>query len=103
TYLARDSHRILERNGIPVATTGFTAELSGVVQIGGVYTLPDLRGRGYARAAVALHLAEGRQKGIRRALLFAANAAAARAYQAIGFRPNVWMAMILYRPGTSIA
>ncbi|MGL4281341.1 MAG: GNAT family N-acetyltransferase, partial [Albidovulum sp.] len=46
TYLARDSHRILERNGIPVATTGFTAELSGVVQIGGVYTLPDLRGRG---------------------------------------------------------
>lgn len=103
TYLARDSHRILERNGIPVATTGFNAELPEAVQIGGVYTPPQERGRGCARAAVALHLAEVRQKGIRRAVLFAANDAAARAYRAIGFQPNGRMTLIFFRPGTRIA
>lgn len=103
TYLARDSHRILERSGIPVATTGFNAELPEAVQIGGVYTPPALRGRGYARAAVALHLAEARQKGIRRAVLFAANDAAAKAYRAIGFQPNGRMALIFFRDSTRIA
>lgn len=103
TYLARDSHRILERNGVPVATTGFNAELPEAVQIGGVYTPPDLRGRGHARAAVALHLAEARRAGVRRAVLFAANDAAVRAYEAIGFKPNGRMTMIFYRPGTRIA
>lgn len=103
TYLARDGHRILERNGIPVATTGFNAELPEAVQIGGVYTPPQERGRGCARAAVALHLAEVRQKGIRRAVLFAANDAAARAYRAIGFQPNGRMTLIFFRPGTRIA
>lgn len=103
TYLARDSHRILERNGVPVAMTGFNADLPEAVQIGGVYTPLDLRGRGLARAAVALHLAEAQRNGVRRAVLFAANDAAARAYQAIGFKPNGRMSMILYRPGTRIA
>ncbi|MCA0273399.1 MAG: GNAT family N-acetyltransferase [Proteobacteria bacterium] len=102
TYLARDSHRILERNGIPVATTGFNAELPEAVQIGGVYTPPELRSRGYARAAVALHLAEARQKGIRRAVLFAANDAAAKAYRAIGFQPHGRKALIFFRDGTRV-
>lgn len=102
TYLARNSHRILERNGCPVAMTGFNAELPEAVQIGGVYTPPDLRGRGHARAAVALHLAEARRAGVRRAVLFAANDAAARAYRAIGFRPSGSVTMTLYRPGTRI-
>lgn len=103
TYLARGSHRILERNGTPVAMTGFNAELAEAVQIGGVYTPPALRGRGNARAAVALHLAEARQSGVRRAILFAANDAAARAYRAIGFRPMGRMAMIFFRDGTRVA
>lgn len=102
TYLARDSHRILEHDSTPVAMTGFNAELPGVVQVGGVYTPPDLRGRGHARAAVALHLAEARRKGVRRAVLFAANNAAARAYRAIGFTPNGRMAMIFFQDGTRV-
>jgi RimJ/RimL family protein N-acetyltransferase len=102
-YLERDSHRILERNGLPVAMTGFNAELPDVVQVGGVYVPPDHRCRGHARAVVALHLAEARRAGIRRAVLFAANEAAARAYRAIGFRPSGRMAMIFFRDGARVA
>ncbi|WP_139792875.1 GNAT family N-acetyltransferase [Pseudophaeobacter leonis] len=77
--------RILEVGGAPVAMTNFNAALPSIVQVGGVYTPPDLRGLGYARRAVALHLAEAQQAGITEATLFAANPAAARAYEAIGF------------------
>lgn len=101
-YLERDSHRILERNGLPVAMTGFNAELPDAVQVGGVYVPPDHRGRGFARAAVALHLAEARRAGIRGAVLFAANEAAARAYRAIGFKPSGRMAMIFFRDGARV-
>ncbi len=85
-YLELDTHRILVKGQAPVAMTGFNAVLPHVVQVGGVYTPPDQRGRGYARLAVALHLAEVRENGVRDAVLSAANAAAARAYEAIGFR-----------------
>lgn len=85
-YIARDSHRILWDGATPVAMTGFNAQLPARVQIGGVYTPPDLRGRGYARSAVALHLEEIRHEGARRAVLTAANAPAVRAYRAIGFQ-----------------
>ncbi len=100
--LAHDSHRILLKDGVPVATTGFNAILPEAVQIGGVYTPPELRGRGYARAAVALHLTEARAAGIPRAVLFAANAPAARAYQAIGFQPSDRALMLFFRDGTSV-
>jgi RimJ/RimL family protein N-acetyltransferase len=86
-YLSRDSHRLLLHDDQPVAMTGFNAILPEIVQIGGVYTPPPFRGRGFARQAVALHLAEARASGVARAVLFAANDAAARAYRAIGFQP----------------
>lgn len=87
-WLARGSHRLLLREGVPVALSGFNAMLPQAVQVGGVYTPPALRGQGLARRAVAAHLAEVRLKGVPCAYLFAANAAAARAYTAIGFRPS---------------
>ncbi len=86
TYITNDSHRVLVVNDAPVALTGFNATLPDTVQIGGVYTPPDLRGRGYARRAVALHLAEARDDGARNAILAAANPAARRAYAALGFQ-----------------
>jgi predicted GNAT family acetyltransferase len=82
--------------------TGFNATLPEIVQIGGVYTPADLRGRGYARRAVALHLAEARGKGTARAVLFAANDAAARAYRAIGFQPAVPFTLFLLSTPTRI-
>lgn len=78
--------RILQAGDAPVAMTNFNAALPSIVQVGGVYTPPELRGQGHARRAVALHLQEARAMGIREAILFAANPAAARAYEAIGFK-----------------
>lgn len=98
SFLARDSHRLLLHHGQPVAMTGSNATLPEIVQIGGVYTPAALRGKGYARRAVALHLAEARRKGTTRAVLFAANDAAARAYRAIGFQPAA--AFTLFRLAT---
>lgn len=103
SYLARDSHRVLCHHGQPVALTGFNAILPEIVQIGGVYTPPDLRGRGYARCAVALHLGEARANGTARAVLFAANAAAARAYRAIGFQRAADFTLFLLATPTRIA
>ena len=83
--LTADRLRILQVDGVPVAMTNFNAALPSIVQVGGVFTPPELRGQGYARRAVALHLAEACAAGIREAILFAANPAASRAYEAIGF------------------
>lgn len=102
-YIARSSHRILLRQGAPVAMTGFNAILPEVVQVGGVYTPPGTRGQGLARRAVALHLAEVRARGVKRGVLFAANAAAARAYRAIGFQPGGTMGVVEFAAPEVIA
>lgn len=74
--------------GRPLAFTGFNAALPDVVQIGGVWTPPELRGRGHARCAVAAQLLEARAAGATRAILFTGedHRAARRAYEALGFR-----------------
>lgn len=84
--LATGDVRLLEIDGTPVAMTALNARLPDMVQIGGVYTPPALRGRGYARRVVAQHLAEVRGEGVKTAILFASGPAASRAYEAIGFR-----------------
>lgn len=80
-----DTVRLLWVGGKPVAKTGFNATMPDTVQIGGVYTPLSLRGRGYARLAVAHHLAEAKAQGVQHATLFSANEYASRAYRAIGF------------------
>ncbi len=84
--IAEPNTRLLTVDGTPVAMTALNARLPDMVQIGGVYTPPSLRGRGYARRIVALHLAELRAEGVQTAILFASGAAACRAYEAIGFQ-----------------
>jgi predicted GNAT family acetyltransferase len=74
------------RNGIPVSLSAFNATLPDIVQLGGVYTPPEHRGRGYAKAAVAATLMAARQRGASRAVLFTSNPSAARSYEAVGFR-----------------
>ncbi|MEP2890629.1 GNAT family N-acetyltransferase [Tateyamaria sp.] len=78
--------RIMEVDGVPVAMTDFNAQVADIVQVGGVFVPRNLRKNGYGRQVVAAHLAQARDRGINRAILFAANRAAARAYEAIGFR-----------------
>lgn len=102
-WLGRDSHRLLWGGARPVALTGFNADLGDIVQVGGVFVPPALRNRGLARRAVALHLAQARGRGARRAVLFAASDTAARAYAAIGFRPAGAMALILFDGPQTVA
>jgi RimJ/RimL family protein N-acetyltransferase len=80
---------LLEHEDTPLAFSSFNASLPDVVQIGGVFTPPEHRGRGYARAVVGGSLIAAAATGVRRAILFTGddNVAARRAYEAIGFRP----------------
>ncbi|MEM9583266.1 MAG: GNAT family N-acetyltransferase [Pseudomonadota bacterium] len=96
TYIARDSHRVLLSDGQPVAMTGFNARYEDHVQIGAVFTPPKLRGRGYAGAAVALHLTEARAQGVTTAVLSAASSAAASVYRRIGFKDCGRYAIVLF-------
>jgi RimJ/RimL family protein N-acetyltransferase len=80
---------ILEDGGRAVSTCSFNAPAGDTVQIGGVWTPPELRSRGYAQAVVAGALLTARDRGIATAVLFTGegNTAALRAYQKIGFTP----------------
>lgn len=102
-YQAAGRHRILWRGQTPLAMAGVNASIPEVVQVGGVYTPPELRGQGHARRAVALLLDEARRNGIKRALLFAASAKAARAYTAIGFTESHGFALIMLASPQRIA
>lgn len=64
------------------------ASAAGVVQIGGVYTPPALRNRGYARSVVAGCLLAQRARGAKLSTLFTGvdNPGAQRAYRALGYR-----------------
>ena len=86
-YQASGELWVLTHEERPVSCFNFNARLPDVVQIGGVWTPPGLRGRGYARAVVAGALELERQAGVKRALLFTdpENRAAQAAYEAIGF------------------
>jgi GNAT superfamily N-acetyltransferase len=95
--VAADSHRVLMDEKTPLAMTGFNAMLPDIVQIGGVYTPPALRGKGHARRALALHLGQARSRGVQRATLFAASEMAARAYLAVGFRRIGTWTLLLFR------
>jgi predicted GNAT family acetyltransferase len=84
----RGTDWVLLTGGTPVSYAVFNAMLPDIVQVGGVWTPPEVRGRGYARSIVAGSLLAARKQGVARAVLFAdpTNAAARRAYQFLGFR-----------------
>ena len=52
-YHREGSYWVLERGGQLVAACSFIGAYDGLVQVGGVWTPPGQRGRGYARAVVA--------------------------------------------------
>ena len=71
-----------------VAMAAYNAKLTDIVQIGGVWTPPDLRGKGYGRAVTAGALLAGREAGVSKAVLFTptSNVPAQKAYESIGFK-----------------
>lgn len=102
SFLAGRNHRVLMQGARAVAMTGFTAVHGAVAQVGGVFTPAELRKRGFARAAVALHLAQMRDRGLRTAVLYAASDPAARAYRALGFRPSHTMGLVSFAADQTI-
>jgi predicted GNAT family acetyltransferase len=65
----------------------FNGRLPDAVQIGGVFTPPALRARGFARAVVAGALLAARADGVTRSILFTGrdNAFARSAYLSLGY------------------
>jgi GNAT superfamily N-acetyltransferase len=102
-WITADSHRLLWQGDVPVALTGFNARLPQVVQVGGVFVPPGLRGQGHARRAVGMHLAQARAAGVDRAVLFAASEPAERSYRALGFRRGDDMGLVLLARPQEIA
>jgi RimJ/RimL family protein N-acetyltransferase len=95
-----DGHTwVLEDQGQPVATSSFNTAIAEAVQIGGVWTPPALRRRGYGRSVVAASLLDARSESVQKAILFTGqeNVAARRAYEAIGFRSIGDYRMLLLR------
>ena len=86
----------------PVAMTGITVEANNTASIGGVYTPLASRRLGLARKAVALHMAEIRNRGMTKAVLSAANTAAARAYEAIGFSHIGTYSLVLFHNSVQV-
>ncbi len=90
---------LLEDQGEPVATSSFNATIDEAVQVGGVWTPPHLRNRGYGRAAVAASLIDARAEGVATSILFTGegNLAAQKAYLALGFRQIGQYRLLLLR------
>jgi GNAT superfamily N-acetyltransferase len=87
----------VDRDGALVSLSGFNAVLPDIVQLGGIYTPPAYRGRGYAKASVAGSLLVARARGATRAVLFTPTASAARSYEGIGFRRVGDYYLVLFR------
>lgn len=100
TQEIRENRRVILMDGdTPLSTTAFNAALPDIVQVGGVYTPPQLRGQGHARRAVALHLAQAHADGVRTATLFANHPSAIAAYRAVGFKQiGDWVLCIFKTP-----
>lgn len=86
-YLRLERAWILEDNEQPVATSAFNTTTDDLVQVGGVWTPPELRSRGCGRSAVAASLLAVREEGVHTAILFTGeeNMPAQKAYEALGF------------------
>lgn len=85
SFINKVDARLLVVGGTPVAMTSLNARVRDAVQVGGVYVPSNARGNGYGGQCVAMHLVQLQEDGIAKAILFAASAAAARAYERIGF------------------
>lgn len=101
TAITSDRVRLLVEDGQITAMTGLNSTARGVVQIGGVFVPPKLRGQDRAGCVVTAQLAELRDRGARRAILFANSDPDARAYERIGFeRIGRYRVALLQEPVT---
>jgi predicted GNAT family acetyltransferase len=78
----------LWEDGRPLTMAGAMPAVAGVVRIGGVYSPPEVRGRGYASACVAALSQQALDRGASACMLFtdAVNPTSNAIYQRIGYR-----------------
>ena len=78
---------VLEDGGELVSMTRFNATAPEAVQVGGVYTPPELRSKGYGAAVVAGSLLDAKKDGVKRSILFTnvENTPAIRCYEGLGY------------------
>jgi GNAT superfamily N-acetyltransferase len=109
TYQAREEHRrrlletleaggkiaFIERDGRAVSAARTSAIGHGMAMIGGVVTLPNYRGQGYATACTGLLSQELIASGHTPYLVYnPGDPAASRVYQRLGFQPyDEWIVM----------
>jgi predicted GNAT family acetyltransferase len=76
-------------DGRPVAMDWVNEPVAGVVRVSGVYTPPELRGRGYASALVAATSQVALDAGATACMLYTdlANPISNKIYQRVGYRP----------------
>ncbi len=100
-YQSERLHFVLEVDGAAVAYTAYNAQTPKCVQIGGVWTPPPLRSRGYARAAVAGSLLAARARGVAGSVLFTEedNHPAKAAYHALGYERIGDYGMVMFARG----
>ncbi|GAA6619829.1 GNAT family N-acetyltransferase [Scytonema sp. NUACC26] len=85
---ATATHWVLVAEETLVSYSAFNACLPEIVQIGGVWTPPNLRGKGYAKCVVAGSLISAQSQKVNRAVLFTSehNIAAQAVYRGLGFQ-----------------
>ena len=95
---------LLEDEGQPVACSSFNTAIQEAVQIGGVWTPPELRRQGYGRAVVAASLLDVRAEGATMSILFTGvgNMAAQKAYTGLGYRHIGDYRLVLFRRGVEV-
>ncbi len=90
--------RILEYGGSPVSRTNFSASTPDAVMLGGIWTPPELRNKGYARTAIAAHLLEVAKTGVSKAVLFTSSPAATKVYKSLGFKAIGLFGFVIFDP-----
>ena len=85
--LSRGEVTVLFRGGRPLACAGVNARFEGTCQLGSIYVVPELRGKGLGSEVVSAHV-ERMFERYGRVVLFVGekNSAARRVYEKLGFR-----------------
>lgn len=82
-------------SGEILSMSAFNAALPDIVQLGGIFTPPEHRGRSHAKRAIAAQLAAARDGGATRSVLFTQNPSAVRCYEGLGFERLSEFALVL--------
>jgi GNAT superfamily N-acetyltransferase len=96
---------VLEQGTERLAMTRFNATTPECVQVGGVFTPPALRSRGYGACVVAGSLRDARTMGADRSILFTAqdNDPAQACYRSLGYETLGTYGLVLLREPHAIA